>query len=450
MKIVLLRPNYDSHLITPPLGIGYLSSYLKSKGSDVKIIDGLNRNLSEDEILHECNNADIIGISILSAYLPESISIAKKLKLLKKIVVIGGPYVSAMGKGSLLETNADYAILGEGEISFYELIEAISIGKDIDNMPGVLSLKTNHFVSRNFIDNLDTLPFPDWQEMDPRFYKKAPHGGLIKNFPVAPIISTRGCPCECTFCASPKLWDRKIRFRSPENTVNEIEYLVNKFNVKEIHFEDDNLTLKKEHIAGICGLILKKNIKISWATPNGVRADTLNEEIVKLMKKSGCYFLAFGIESANSVILRNIKKNTNIDIISTAINLARKNGIMTQGFFIFGLPGETKESIKETISFAKKSGLDRAQFLLLDVLPGSYLWDRIQSSRCIDLKAAKSYQDVTWLPDGLNKQILFEAQSKAFKEFFLRPKQIFNIIKYFKLSQLPFVLERLIDYRIIK
>ena len=168
------------------------------------------------------------------------------------------------------------------------------------------------------------------------------------------------------------------------------------------------------------------------------------------MKKSGCYFLAFGIESANSVILRNIKKNTNIDIISTAINLARKNGIMTQGFFIFGLPGETKESIKETISFAKKSGLDRAQFLLLDVLPGSYLWDRIQSSRCIDLKAAKSYQDVTWLPDGLNKQILFEAQSKAFKEFFLRPKQIFNIIKYFKLSQLPFVLERLIDYRIIK
>jgi radical SAM superfamily enzyme YgiQ (UPF0313 family) len=428
-----------------------LSAYLKLKGHKVKVLDGLNLGWPDERIAGYCADADCVGISVLSSYLKESISISKLLKAQGKTVIIGGPHVSALASEALKETGADFAVCGEGEIPFSLLIDAISGGRDRPLIPGVLTpFDKEAVVKLNFIDDLDSLPFPDWAQINPRDYKKAPHGGLIKKFPVAPVVTSRGCPYECTFCASPKLWDRKIRFRSPENTVDEISYLVKNFGVKEIHFEDDNLTLKKEHITGICELILKRKIKINWATPNGVRADSLDAGMLSLMKKSGCYYLAFGIESANFGILNNIKKHTKIEIIQRAIDLSRREGILTQGFFIFGLPGETRETIRETINFAKQSGLDRAQFLLLDVLPGSELWDSLKDSRCADIKVSKSYQDVTWLPQGLDEETLLNSQSEAFRSFFLRPKQLFNIMKYFKFSQLSFILKRVSDYRIIK
>jgi len=439
LKIILTRPNYHSHLITPPLGLGYLSSYLKSQGHWTKVIDGLNLNFSNEKIAALCQEADLVGISVLSAYLAETIAFIRVLKANKKKVVIGGPHVTALGQDALCQTGADYAICFEGEYSFASLAENIANNK-----------KNERLNQTGFIDNLDLLPFPDWEEINPRLYQKAPHGGLIKNFPAAPIVTTRGCPYECAFCASPKLWERRIRFRSPENTVEEIEHLVKKFGVKEIHFEDDNLTLKKEHVIKICELLIAKKLKISWATPNGVRADKLDREILKLMRQSGCYFTAFGIESANQQILGNIKKSIELESISKAISIANKEGIITQGFFIFGLPGETKETMRETINFAKKSGLRRAQFLLLDVLPGSELWDKLKSSRCAQLTEAKSYQDVTWVPEGLKREDLFRAQSRAFREFFFRPKQLYTLLKHFKLSQISFVLRRASDFRMFK
>lgn len=439
LKISLVRPNYHSHLITPPLGLGYLSSYLKSQGHRARVIDGLNLNLNNKKIAALCYDADLVGISILSAYLSESIDLIRILKANKKKVVIGGPHVTALGHEALCQTEADFAICFEGELSLTSLAENIANNK-----------KNERLSQAGFIDNLDLLPFPDWKEISPRFYQKAPHGGLIKKFPAAPIVTTRGCPYECAFCASPKLWERKIRFRSPENTVEEIEYLVKSFGVKEIHFEDDNLTLKKEHVIRICELLIAKNLKISWATPNGVRADKLDREILKLMKRSGCYFTAFGIESASQRILGNIKKSIELESISKAISIANKEGIITQGFFIFGLPGETKETMRETINFAKKSGLRRAQFLLLDVLPGSGLWEKLKSSRCTQLTEAKSYQDVTWIPEGLKKEDLLRAQSQAFREFFFRPRQLYTLLKHFKPGQISFVLRRVSDFRMFK
>ncbi len=441
MKISLIRRNYHSHLITPPLGLGYLSSYLKNKGHKVRIIDGLNQNLSNEKIVDLCFDDDLTGVSILSSYICQASDLVKKLKSKGKKVVIGGPHVSALTENVLNETGADYAVSGEGEETFAAIADAIDNNNHVNRISGNIG---------DFIEELDSIPFPDWDQINPVLYKKAPHGGLIKSFPVAPLVTSRGCPYECTFCASPKLWNKRIRFRSPENIIEEIKYLVKKFKVKEIHFEDDNLTLKKDHIIKICELMLRENIKVSWATPNGVRADTLDSDIIKLMKGAGCYYLAFGIESGDEAILKNIKKRTNLEIIQKAINLARKAGIMTQGFFIFGLPGETEKSIRKTIDFAKKSGLDRAQFLLLDVLPGSSLWDDFGSLRCINIRQAKSYQDVTWIPEGLNRELLLNAQSQAFKEFFLRPKQFFDVLKYFRLSQLSFVWSRARDYRVFK
>lgn len=447
MQIILTRPNYHTHLITPPLGLGYLSSYLKKHGHQVEIIDGLNLSLSNAEIARLCAGAGLAGVQILSDFYLEAKDLIRELKSAGLRVAIGGAHVSSLPEESLADTAADFAIVGEGEETLLELVEHLEAGKPVDKISGLVTGK-NTFQKRAFIQDLDSLPFPDWRQIDPSKCIKAPHGAVIKNFPVAPVTTSRGCPYSCKFCASSNIWERIIRFRSPENVAEEIEYLVKDFGVREIHFEDDNLTLKKEHIEGICNLILRRGLKVSWATPNGVRADTLTPELVRLMKKSGCYFLAFGIESGDQQILDNIHKKTDLAAIERAVRIARAEGLVTQGFFIFGLPGETEKTIAESIKFAKRIALDRAQFLLLDVLPGSALWDELGGVKIADWHK-RSYQEVSWVPPTISREVLKRAPARAFRSFFLRPRQLFNLVRFIRPSQLPFILRRLSDFSIM-
>ncbi|MBI1911587.1 MAG: radical SAM protein [Deltaproteobacteria bacterium] len=449
MKITLTRPNYHSHLITPQLGIGYISSYLKERGFNTSIIDGLNLGLTNEEIVRRCADADLVGINCLSDYYPKVIDLCSLLKAAGKKVVIGGPHASVLPRETLIGTGADFVVVGEGEETMHELTLCLKSGKPTVAIEGLISRENTIVNKRPYIKDLDVLPFPDWASMQPRTYKKAPHGGFVKKFPVAPITSTRGCPYECTFCASPEIWGRRIRYRSPKNVVDEIEVLVNEFGVKEIHFEDDNLTLKRSHVEGICELILERKIKVSWATPNGIRVDTITPKLLKLMKRSGCYFIAFGIESGNESILRKIKKETDLATITNAVHEAHKAGLMTQGFFIFGLPGETEQTIQNSIDYAKTIPLDKAQFLLLDVLPGSALWYELRSNYEPDAKK-RSYQEVTWIPEGVRKDVLEKAPSKAFKSFFLRPRQMLNVLRFIKPSQVPFVIRRMADFGVLQ
>ena len=448
MKVALVRPNYPTHLITPPLGIGYISSYLKKQGHEVRFIDGLNLNLTPDEVVEKVGDYPVVGVTVLTAFYLQAKEITKKLKEKGKIVIWGGVHPTVLPRESMDEGGADYAVVGEGELTIAELISSIEHNISIEGIKGIYGKnKTTPFVPREFIKNLDELPFPDWEAMDPRKYQKAPHGALIKNFPVAPVTTSRGCPYECKFCVSPRFWGRQIRFRSPENVLAEIEHLTKDFGVREIHFEDDNLTLLRPHIEKICRLILERKIKISWATPNGIRADKVDEDLLRLMKKAGCYYVVFGVESGNQDILDNIKKHETLADIEKAIRLAAKVGLMTQGFFILGLPGETEETIKNSIEFAKRVPLDRAQFLLLDLLPGSELWEEHKSELEVDY-SKKSYQDITWVPKTIDAQKLKSMQPIAFRQFFFRPRPMFKLIRYFKLSQLKHVFNRLRDFRI--
>lgn len=348
------------------------------------------------------------------------------------------------------DSNADFVLCGEGEIAFPKLIKNNFINKNIQGVYSLKNLKHNSLIRKaESVMNLDKLPFPDWQSLNPNTYPKAPHGAVARNFPIGIIMTTRGCPYQCTFCASREFYDLKIRFRTPENVISEIKYLIKNFGVREICFEDDNLTMKRDHVEKICNLIIKNNLKISWTCPNGIRADRVDEELIRLMKKSGCYFFSYGIESANPKILKNIKKMETIDTIKKSIEIADKVGIETQGFFIFGLPGETKKTIEESIQFAKNSKLTRAHFMILDVLPGSELWEKLKGKFTPNWKK-NSYKEPEWLPKGLTKQYLMNAQTRAIKEFYLRPKVLFRLIKTIKPQQLGFIIKRIINYRLIK
>jgi len=453
MKIALVRPNYKSHIITPPLGLGYLSSYLKKSGINTIIIDGLKENLKLNQMVGKILDIkpEAVAITCLTAFYKEAVLLSKELKRNKIITVIGGPHPTFLPYQTLVDSQADYVVCGEGEISFLELVEK---NFQNDNIQGVYSLKTlkderQTIVKSPTVENLDELPFPDWEQINPGSYPRAPHGALMKGFPVGVIITSRGCPYECTFCTSPQFYDRKIRFRRPENVVAEIEYLVKTFKVKEIHFEDDNLTLRKDHIEKICRLLIERKINVNWACPNGIRADEVDEEIIRLMKDSGCYYFTYGIESANPHILKNTKKRESIETIERAIKMADKAGIACQGFFIFGLPGETASTIEESINFALHSKLSGAQFIILDVLPGSELWKTLQGN-FVPNWDKESYKEPEWLPVGITRKQLMSAQSTAFRKFYLRPKIFLRLLKLVDHRQIFYFIKRLKDYRLVK
>jgi len=453
MKIVLVRPNYKSHIITPPVGLGYLASFLNSHDIAVKIIDGLRDDVGPDElatkVVDEC--ADAVGITCLTAFYREAVELSLRLKRAGQRIIIGGVHPTFLPHQTLKDSGCDYIIAGEGELALLALVQAGLVNSGI---PGVYSLRDLPDIKTPFrksepVANLDDLPFPDWGQLDPRTYPKAPHGAIVRNYPIGVVTTTRGCPYACTFCASPQFYDRTIRFRSPENVLAEIKYLVDTFGVREIHFEDDNLTLKREHVESLCRMILDSGLRISWACPNGVRADRIDEPLIQLMKQSGCYYFAFGIESANQTILDNIHKREKIEDIRRSIDIAAAAGISCQGFFIFGLPGETPATIEQTIQFAKASKLARAQFLILDVLPGSQLWTTL-AGQFTPNWAKNSFREPEWVPAGLTKKYLLDSQSRAFREFYLKsPRRLLALARSIRPTQLKYLLRRLLDYRIL-
>ena len=452
MKVALLRPSYHTHLITPPLGLGYLSSYLQKSGVETVIIDALNLGLTPSEAARAAAGCDLAGIYFMTDHMEEAIGLALEIKKKGIPVVMGGPHATALPEKTLRMTSADGIVLGEGEETLGELITELKTRdiKDI-SIPGFFrsGMAQDKVILRDLIDDLDSIPFPDWAQMNPANYMNAPHGGLIKNLPAAPVITSRGCSHRCVFCASPSMWRHTIRYRNPEKVLDEIAYLVNEFKVKEIHFEDDNITGRRDHLETICRGIVDRGIKISWCCPNGVRAENLQDiEIFRLMKRSGCYMIAFGIESASHDILSAARKGASLDDINRAVGYADSQGIITQGFFIFGLPGESEITVKETIDFASKSRLKRAQFLFLDILPGSGMWEKY-SSEIISDPERRSFQSVRWVPDTIKEAALQKAIKKAFFRFYLKPARLAGLLRFFRVSQIKYIIRRLRDFGIV-
>jgi radical SAM superfamily enzyme YgiQ (UPF0313 family) len=204
--------------------------------------------------------------------------------------------------------------------------------------------------------------------------------------------------------------------------------LVEGFGVGEIQFEDDNLTLNRAHIEGICTGLLDAGIRVPWSCPNGIRADRVDRDVLRLMKEAGCYQVAFGIESADQGILDRVDKGESIERIRQAIDDAEDVGIRTQGFFIFGLPGETKRTMEKTLAWAVGSRLTRAQFLVLDVLPGSRLWSELKG-QFRPRWSKVSYSEPEWTPEGLLSYDITRMQARAMRRFYLGPRRAWTLIR---------------------
>lgn len=448
-KVILISPNYNSQQVAPPLGLGYLAGSLLAAGHEVEIIDCLRDGIRNENIgsILSGKNPDIVGVTAVTPSYPLVVELCRTVRgcCPDAKIVVGGPHPTALPETTLKETGADGVIIGEGERSIVELAGS-SLDGDWKNIKGIVYLDSQKKVvqtgRREPVSNIDELPWPAWHLLGPNKYPRAPHGNLPKNFPVAPILTSRGCPYDCSFCAVNCLWQHKFRMRDPKNVVDEIEYLVKDFGIREIHIEDDNFTLVKEHAMKVCQGIMDRKLDISWNCPNGVRADRLDEELLKLMKQSGCYLLSFGIESGSEKILEMHSKAINKEKIRAAVGLCNEIGIETQGFFIIGLPGENRETVEETIRFSKELRLDRAQFSIFTPFPGSKLWDELKDEiKAGNMGRFKQFDVVQSFSD-LSESDMEAAKVRAFREFYLRPRIILNLLRYVRPSQLRFLLER--------
>jgi len=384
-----------------PLGIGYLASYLEQEDYEVQAVDALvegwsnveeiSKNkikigLSDTEIINKINSfsPDIVGISSLFTMQTENVfRLAKLVKQVdrKIIVIVGGANASVIPEVLIQNENIDFVVMGEGEYRFLALIKAIEKGKqEINNIDGI-AYKENgnsHLVpNRNFIEDLDCLPFPARHlfNMEMYFDNLASHG-TRKYRRFASLISSRGCPMKCIFCNAYKTWGRKYRMRSPENVISEIEQLITKYNIRELLFEDDNLTMHKKRAERIFDMMIAKKFNLVWDTPNGVAVNALDENLIQKMKESGCYHLNIAIESGSQRVLKEIiNKPIDLKRVSDLITFSKKIGLSLGGFFIFGMPGETIKEMQETIHFIKKNKFNSVHLAIASPLPGSALYE---------------------------------------------------------------------------
>ncbi|MHA1818931.1 MAG: B12-binding domain-containing radical SAM protein [Promethearchaeota archaeon] len=442
------------NLTTPPMGLAYIAAVLRDQGHKVLVLDMAVRKIKNERIneIIKYIRPDLIGISAVTLYY----SGMRKLSLLIKKeypdlpIILGGVHVSSLPELSLQECKADVVVIGEGEITTRELIEHYQKNKNfnnIDEIAGICFLKDGmpyRTKPRPLIQDLDSLPYPAWDLVKPWIYPAEPHSFLYKKAPIFPVIGTRGCVHQCTYCASTRFWGRKMRVRDPIKIVDEIEFLINHYGAKEIHFWDDNFTFSKKFVIAFCKEILKRKIKIHLDIPNGTRVDSVNEKVLNYMRSAGFYSITYAIESGSQEVLKKAKKYINLKKIHIPVNLAKKFHFLTRSFFIMGLPGENYETLQKTINLALKLKLDTTNFFIAQPLPGSEIFNIWIKKRHIDISKI-NWDDINFFTNMKGKvfseipnEILKKYQILAYIKFYLlRPWHLLSYGLYLKIAQIP-------------
>ncbi|OGS27539.1 MAG: hypothetical protein A2297_03425 [Elusimicrobia bacterium RIFOXYB2_FULL_48_7] len=401
MKIFLIGLPVERYT-QPMLGLGYIGAALINKGHSVKIHDMASQNAGDmAQIEKEINEfkPEYLGISVLTAQFRKAAEIIKAVKKInpKIVTMMGGPHISSVPEHTLKTTmDTDFVFVGEGDIAVPEFIRLHSSGADYTKLPGLGFRTPDGKITVNkaeIIKDISSLDFP-WKILNPLNYNKGElQGYTAQRRPVVTVVSSRGCPYRCTYCAQMSIFNYQFRVRDPINFVDEMEYLYNNFGTREIQLADDNFTFYREHAEKVCNEILKRKLDISWALINGVRIDKLDYELLKLMKKAGCYYMAFGLEFGSPRMLKICKKGLNEDHLQKGydnVKLASRMGFITHGFFLMGYPTELPEDIEMTAKLITSLPLDRISIGMPIPYPGSELFGWYMG------KKYKSLDDIDW------------------------------------------------------
>lgn len=431
MKILLIQPPFEGvRTVGPPIGLGNLASCLETRGHKIKIIDSVILGYKLEDIHREIKKTDpdVVGVTSTTRHIYDAISIVKLAKEYNPncLTVLGGPHPTVMAKELLEENNhVDVVVRGEGEITFTELLSKNRQGwKEVKGITFRSNGKIIHNDDRPFIEDLDSLPFPAYHLLPMNKYKVMMELSDIDAFgkprqQYGAISTCRGCPYDCVFCSSKTLWGRRWRARSPENIVEELRLLREKYNMRIIDFMDDTFTIKKERTKAICRKIKEEKLDISWICSS--RVDLFNREIANVLKQAGCKIVFFGLESGVQKTLDFLCKGFTIEQSKKAVQIAKDIGLGVTSGFIIGVPGETKEMINKTITYAKNLNLTTAAFSVLTPFPGTQIYKYAVEN---DLLITKDWSRYT--PSNPVMKI-FGLTPKQVKWYFVKANVICNL-----------------------
>jgi anaerobic magnesium-protoporphyrin IX monomethyl ester cyclase len=444
LRILLINTGFRKFLhplVTPPLGIMYLASYIRSKFDvSIRLVNQKLNNDSDDSIINTAKDfdANIIGLSVMSTAAHSLPYLTEKLKsaLPGSLIVLGGPHVSSFKSYSMNGNSADVAVPGEGEIAFEKIINSYLNKIPYSDIPGIFWRDNDGLVVHNpgmlpFIKDLDTLPFPAYDLID------LPNYWNIQSMPPVPkrhyasLLSSRGCPYKCIYCHN--IFGSTFRFHSAERIISEIEYIKNKYPISDFEFLDDIFNLNRQRLVDFASLTLKKDLRLELAFPNGVRTDILRKEELDMLIESGLYFASFSLESGSPRIQKLIGKNLNIEKFRENVLYAVSRGVFSNGFAMLGFPTETAEEMQMTIDVICSSKLHSASFFTVTPFPNTELY-RIIEKFSPEKLSLVNYENMEYslIPINLSAvsdRDLYRFQRKANIRMLLNPMRLIRIIK---------------------
>lgn len=380
---VLLVKTATKH---PAIGLAYLAGYLERANIPVTIIDYFVERLTAEQFkarLREIS-PEVVGISAFSFNVQPSFELAQRVKeeLPDCHVTMGGAHPTGLPEHTLKNPYVDTCVMGEGEETLLELVQRLAKGESYEDVKGLAYRDPNGKVvvnpERPLIPDVDSIPFPSYRLLPvERYYENPdPHGIAQKHPRFMSVFTSRGCPYKCTYCHT--IFGKTFRARSPENVLAEMELLYHRYGIREFLIEDDIFNIRKDRAKRIMDMIVERGLKISIQFPNGVRAESWDDELAAKMKRAGTFVVAFGVESASPRIIKDIKKNLNLEKVREAARSCSRHGMLTWGFFMLGFVNETREEMEHTIRFACEQPFHIASFSILMPFPCSELFDKMK------------------------------------------------------------------------
>jgi radical SAM superfamily enzyme YgiQ (UPF0313 family) len=445
--VVLINPPESSNkyerflnVLAPPLGIAYIASVLEKNGISVKIIDAPALKMSIEEVVSEIkkDSPSLVGLTCTTPIMPHASKLMRRIKeeIPELPIVCGGNHPTFCDEDTL-RRGADIVVRGEGEITFLELYRALENGEDLKKVKGLSFFDNGELVrtdEREKIEDLDSLPFPARHLLPMDRYKAL---GLPHKFTT--IIASRGCPMGCSFCASSAFHGKKLRIRSIQNVVDEIEEVIENYDVEFITFMDDTFTLIKKWVEEFCEEIGKRGIEIKWGAT--ARVDRMSLDLLRKMKKSGCVALFIGVESGDQEILDRITKNVVLDQTKKAFENMRKTGILSIASVSIGYPGETRESVKKTMKFIDRIKPDYFVVSIATPYPGTRFYEEMKEKGLI---ISERWDDFTLFKSTIKcgeiePEELEEMRYEMMRRFYLKPTNILRMLKRDGLKFIPVI-----------
>jgi anaerobic magnesium-protoporphyrin IX monomethyl ester cyclase len=446
MKIVFVNPSLNCGNkdiiskrivgnVQEPLGLAYLGAVLEENGDVVEIIDAEASDMSYREVAEHVSSrdVDVVGITMTTMVYSNAVKTIKAIKSMSNpMIIVGGAHPTALPIETLKEVaEIDAVVIGEGETTIVELINAIKNNEDLKNIKGIAYRNDEEiFVTekRPFIEDLDTIPFPARHLLPMDLYRTKP--SAYEKFPTYSIVGSRGCPFRCTFCAI--LFGKSYRYHSAKRICDEMEHLINNYGAKGVVFKDDSFTLNRKHATEICHEIINRGINEKISISIATRVNLVDKPLLELLKKAGCWLIHYGVESGNQRLIDLIHKDIKLDEVKQAIKWTRETGIISGAYFILGLPSETREETLKTIEFAKSADPDWVSFTITTPYPGSELYNQLKKASRIktfnweiyNTSSAFSDQPLPYITEGRTEDELKKLVRKAFKQFYFRPKII--------------------------